>query len=198
MRSERVGQLRSPPGDDDAVRRRTERSRMSLRTLGAPHRPPSSSSTSSRPSRRAALRRGRPDGRVRLPGLLHREHPALPATARGLGRGRASAAATDIVTFQVSLTDSLVTMIGLTAARARRWPSSPAAAGRWSRARCQNFVEWAYESLSGFGRGIGGPAGGALRPPLRRVLPAHPVLQLERPRAAASAASRGCARPPAT
>ena len=65
-------------------------------------------------------------------------------------------AAADIVTFQVSLTDSLVTMIGLTvlviilailASRGRA--AVPGFA--------QNFVEWAYEALSGFGRSMGGP-----------------------------------------
>ena len=62
---------------------------------------------------------------------------------------------TDILTFQVSLTDSLVTMIGLTilvlvlaivASRGR----APIPG------RLQNFVEWAYESLSNFGRSMGG------------------------------------------
>ena len=62
----------------------------------------------------------------------------------------------DIVTFQVSMTDSLMTMIGLTilvlifafiASRGRALiPGS-----------LQNFTEWAYESLSGFGMGMGGP-----------------------------------------
>ncbi|CAN5660588.1 hypothetical protein BH23CHL8_BH23CHL8_05620 [soil metagenome] len=65
-------------------------------------------------------------------------------------------AATDIMTFQVSLTDSLATMIGLTvlvlvlailASRGRAQVPG----------RLQNFVEWAYESLSNFGRGMGGP-----------------------------------------
>jgi F-type H+-transporting ATPase subunit a len=64
--------------------------------------------------------------------------------------------AVDIMTFQVSLTDSLATMIGLTvlvlllailASRGR----APVPRG------LQNFVEWAYESLSDFGRGMGGP-----------------------------------------
>jgi F-type H+-transporting ATPase subunit a len=63
--------------------------------------------------------------------------------------------ATDIITLQVSLTDSLVTMIGLTvlvlvlaiiASRGRALV--PGA--------LQNFIEWAYESLSGFGMGMGG------------------------------------------
>lgn len=64
--------------------------------------------------------------------------------------------AMDIVTFQVSLTDSLATMIGLTlivlvlailASRGRAQVPG----------RLQNFVEWAYEALSDFGRGMGGP-----------------------------------------
>jgi F-type H+-transporting ATPase subunit a len=63
--------------------------------------------------------------------------------------------AQDIMTFQVSLTDSLVTMLGLTilvlalailASRGRAQVPG----------RLQNFVEWAYESLSNFGRGMGG------------------------------------------
>jgi F-type H+-transporting ATPase subunit a len=62
---------------------------------------------------------------------------------------------TDIVTFQVSLTDSLVTMIGLTilvlllatiASRGRALVPG----------RLQNFIEWAYESLNGFGLSMGG------------------------------------------
>ena len=61
----------------------------------------------------------------------------------------------DIVTFQVSMTDSLVTMIGLTilvlifafiASRGRALIPGP----------LQNFTEWVYESLSGFGMGMGG------------------------------------------
>jgi F-type H+-transporting ATPase subunit a len=61
----------------------------------------------------------------------------------------------DIVTFQVSITDSLATMIGLTllvlllAVIASRGRALVPGA-------LQNFVEWAYESLSGFGLGMGG------------------------------------------
>jgi F-type H+-transporting ATPase subunit a len=61
----------------------------------------------------------------------------------------------DIVTLQVSMTDSLVTMIGLTILVL-------IAAFIASRSRAlvpgllQNFIEWAYESLSGFGMGMGG------------------------------------------
>jgi F-type H+-transporting ATPase subunit a len=64
-------------------------------------------------------------------------------------------AATDIVTFQVSLTDSLVTMIGLTIVL-----SLVAILASRGRAPVpgflQNFVEWAYESLGAFGRSMGG------------------------------------------
>ena len=61
----------------------------------------------------------------------------------------------DIVTFQVSITDSLATMIGLTilvlvlaivASRGRALVPG----------RLQNFIEWAYESLNGFGLSMGG------------------------------------------
>jgi F-type H+-transporting ATPase subunit a len=60
-----------------------------------------------------------------------------------------------ILAFQVSITDSLATMIGLTilvlvlaiiASRGRALVPG----------RLQNFIEWAYESLSGFGLGMGG------------------------------------------
>jgi F-type H+-transporting ATPase subunit a len=63
--------------------------------------------------------------------------------------------AQSIITFQVSLTDSLATMIGITllvlalivlASRGRA-----AVPGFF-----QNFVEWGYESLTRFGRGMGG------------------------------------------
>ncbi len=63
--------------------------------------------------------------------------------------------AAGLITFQVSLTDSLVTMIGLTilvlvlsvltSFRRRVVPGF-----------FQNFTEWAYESLTNFGRGMGG------------------------------------------
>jgi F-type H+-transporting ATPase subunit a len=61
----------------------------------------------------------------------------------------------ELVSFQISLTDSLVTMIGLTflvtilAIAASR--SRAAVPGR-----LQNFLEWTYESLSSFGRSMGG------------------------------------------
>jgi F-type H+-transporting ATPase subunit a len=64
-------------------------------------------------------------------------------------------AAHDILTVEVSLTDSLVTMIGLTVLVL-------ALAIIASRGRAlvpgvlQNFVEWAYESLIAFGRSMGG------------------------------------------
>lgn len=61
----------------------------------------------------------------------------------------------ELISFQVSLTDSLVTMIGLTilvtllailASRGRQQVPG----------FLQNFLEWVYESLSGFGRSMGG------------------------------------------
>ena len=56
--------------------------------------------------------------------------------------------------------------------------------------RAQNVFEWFYEFLSDFGLGIAGPDGAPVHPALRRVLPAHPVLQLERPRPADRAGRR--------
>ena len=64
--------------------------------------------------------------------------------------------------------------------------------------RAQNVFEWFYEFLSDFGVGIAGAARQAVHPALRRVLPPHPVLQLERPRPAGRARSRSCARRRAT
>ena len=64
--------------------------------------------------------------------------------------------------------------------------------------RAQNVFEWFYEFLSDFGLGIAGPDGAPVHPALRRVLPAHPVLQLERPRPADRARSTSFGRRPAT
>jgi len=84
-----------------------------------------------------------------IEGTLHFPRPHEVWVAGG------AEASTDILTFQISLTDSLVTMIGLTiilsivsilASRGR----SPVPGF------FQNFVEWAYESLGTFGRSMGG------------------------------------------
>jgi F-type H+-transporting ATPase subunit a len=85
-----------------------------------------------------------------IEGTLHFPRPHEVWVAGG---GEASP---DMLTFQVSVTDSLATMIGLTvilsvimiiASRGR----SPVPGF------LQNFVEWAYESLGSFGRSMGGP-----------------------------------------
>ena len=84
-----------------------------------------------------------------IEGTLHFPRPQEVWIAGG------AAASTDILTFQVSLTDSLVTMIGLTILLS-------VIAILASRGRApvpgflQNFVEWAYESLGAFGRSMGG------------------------------------------
>ena len=84
-----------------------------------------------------------------IEGTLHFPRPHEVWVAGG------AEASTDILTFQVSLTDSLVTMIGLTilvlllAVVASRGRAPVPGA-------LQNFVEWAYESLSNFGRSMGG------------------------------------------
>jgi len=66
-------------------------------------------------------------------------------------------ASTDMITAQVSLTDSLLTMVLLSVivlvglillARGRAMVPGPA----------QNFIEWAMEGLEGFARGMGGAA----------------------------------------
>ena len=84
-----------------------------------------------------------------IEGTLHFPRPHEVWVAGG------AEAATDIVTFQVSLTDSLVTMIGLTILL-----SIVAILASRGRAPVpgflQNFVEWAYESLGAFGRSMGG------------------------------------------
>ena len=61
--------------------------------------------------------------------------------------------------------------------------------------RAQNVFEWFYEFLSDFGIGIAGPGRQAVHPAVRGVLPAHPVLQLERARPAGRADRASCARP---
>ena len=95
-----------------------------------------------------------PDGECAYPvcfieGTLHLPRPHEVWVAGG------AEPAESILTFQVSLTDSLVTMIGLTimvllltilASRGRK-----PVPGFF-----QNFVEWAYESLNTFGRSMGG------------------------------------------
>ncbi len=82
-------------------------------------------------------------------GTLHLPRPHEVWVAGG------QEAATGLVTFQVSLTDSLVTMMGITLLvmvlswlGSRRHATVPGF--------FQNFVEWAYESLTTFGRGMGG------------------------------------------
>jgi F-type H+-transporting ATPase subunit a len=84
-----------------------------------------------------------------IEGTLHFPRPHEVWIAGG------AEAATDIVTFQVSLTDSLATMIGLTVLL-----SIVAVLASRGRAPVpgflQNFVEWAYESLGSFGRSMGG------------------------------------------
>jgi F-type H+-transporting ATPase subunit a len=84
-----------------------------------------------------------------IEGTLHFPRPHEVWVAGG------AEASADMMTFQVSVTDSLATMIGLTiilsivmivASRGR----SPVPGF------LQNFVEWAYESLGSFGRSMGG------------------------------------------
>lgn len=84
-----------------------------------------------------------------IDGNLHLPAPHVVWAADG-GHGSA-----DLLTFEVSLTDSLVTMIIVTVimlvamiALTRRRPEHPG--------RMQNAVEWAYESLDGFATGMGG------------------------------------------
>ncbi len=60
-----------------------------------------------------------------------------------------------LVTFEVSLTDSLVTMIGITAL-VLVLGTIAARGKRDVPGRLQNFVEWAYESLHAFGSSMGG------------------------------------------
>jgi F-type H+-transporting ATPase subunit a len=82
-------------------------------------------------------------------GTLHMPRPHEVWIAGG------AAEATDIITFQVSLTDSLVTMVGLTilvlllAILASRGRADVPG-------RLQNFLEWVYEQLNAFGRSMGG------------------------------------------
>jgi len=73
------------------------------------------------------------------------------------------AANTGLITFQVSLTDTLITMLGLTALVAvvlilatRGKKDVPGF--------FQNFAEWSYESLSGWSFGMGGSKAGRYMP----------------------------------
>ena len=82
-------------------------------------------------------------------GTLHLPRPHEVWVAGG------AEASSDMLTFQVSLTDSLVTMLGITAIVL-------ILAVLASRGRApvpgffQNFVEWSYSSLTSFGMGMGG------------------------------------------
>lgn len=84
-----------------------------------------------------------------IEGTLHFPRPHELWVAGG------AEASSDMLTFQISITDSLATMIGLTAILAVLMVIG-------SRGRSpvpgfvQNFVEWAYESLASFGRSMGG------------------------------------------
>ncbi|MFV2063573.1 MAG: F0F1 ATP synthase subunit A [Chloroflexota bacterium] len=84
-----------------------------------------------------------------IEGNIHVPAPAVLWTAGG------EAPSTDLLTFQISISDSILTMFLVTAlvlvliilASRGRKPVP---------GFFQNFVEWAYESLTGFGRGMGG------------------------------------------
>ena len=112
-----------------------------------------------------------------IDGTLHFPRPHVVWVAGG------EEASGELISTQLSLTDSLLTMILITVLvlvvgviAARRRADVPG--------RVQNFLEWAYESLSGFGHEHGRQPGGALHAAVRRLLHPHPRLQLERPRAA--------------
>lgn len=82
-------------------------------------------------------------------GTLHFPRPHEVWVAGG------AAPSTDLISTQVSLTDSLLTMIGLTLTvlvlgilASRRRADVPG--------RVQNFIEWVYESISAFGHSMGG------------------------------------------
>jgi F-type H+-transporting ATPase subunit a len=87
-----------------------------------------------------------------IEGSLH-----LPRPHEMFVLGKSTAEAnTGLITFEVSLTDSLITMMGLTfilivlmilASRGRSQVPG----------FFQNFVEWGYEGLNSFGRSMGGP-----------------------------------------
>ncbi|MFV2064547.1 MAG: F0F1 ATP synthase subunit A [Chloroflexota bacterium] len=82
-------------------------------------------------------------------GTLHLPRPEEVWIAGG------QEAARGLITFQVSLTNSLVTMLGLTIlVLVLSWLAS--LGRRMVPGFFQNFVEWAYESLTSFGKGMGG------------------------------------------
>ena len=90
-------------------------------------------------------------------GTLHLPRPHEVWVAGG------EAANTGLITFQVSLTDTLVTMLGITAIVAlvlilatRGKKDVPGF--------FQNFAEWSYESLSGWSFGMGGSKAGRYIP----------------------------------
>ena len=88
-----------------------------------------------------------------------------------------------VITFQPSLTNTMLTMFIVTAVLlvlmlifSRGRAPIPG--------RVQNFIEWGLESLDNFAHGHGRRAGPPVRPHVRVLLRAHPRLQLERPGAA--------------
>ena len=106
-------------------------------------------------------------------------------------------ASPDLITFQVSLSSTLVTMFIITIiVIVLLWPLSRK--HELVPGRGQNAIEYVYEMLENFGTSLGGPGVQAVHPAVRRVLPVHPVLQLERPDPAHRQGRLSSGRPPAT
>ena len=86
-----------------------------------------------------------------------------------------------MIGFHPSITSTILTMWIVDGGASSSWSSWRPAAMRDVPGRLQNLVEFAYEVLDDFARRPRRRRRGeAVHPALRRVLPAHPVLQLER------------------
>ena len=148
-----------------------------------------------RPDPRPAVPQGRrPGDECALPGLLHRGHARVPGAARRLGAGRSTPPPADeLITFYPSISSTILTMwIVMAVVLVGVDPDGPRLASS-SRARPRTCSSGSTSSSSDFGLSLAGPAAQPYIPLFAAVLPAHPVLQLERPDPAGRP-DRGAAR----